>query len=421
MQRKKGVATMSFGIRLQASIWTIGLILPFALPTPQAAQSSGLHPETIRAIESVISSEQQRQNIPGISLAVAVNGTLRYAQGFGKADLENNVPVTLETRFRTASIAKPMTAVAVMQLAEQGRLDLDAEIQKYCPAYPKKSWPVTVRHLLAHLGGVRHYQRPGEASGTEHFFTLQDALRLFADDPLLHEPGARYTYTTYGYVLLGCAIEGASGESYEEYMRRHVWEPAGMTHTRSDDHFELIPNRARGYARLDEATYNRLPPHQKSRTRAGQLINATLHDTSMKVPGGGLLSTAADLVRFGLAVLEGRLVQPQTRDAMWTRQKTSDGNGTGYGLGWAIGTLPSNGAPVVSHSGGQAGTAALLVIVPEQKTVIAIMTNLQGANTATMVNRVLHSLAREAHTEAPSGYGGATSPLPNRRQQVLPE
>jgi len=119
--------------------------------------------------------------------------------------------------------------------------------------------------------------------------------------------------------------------------------------------------------------------------------------------------------------LEGRLVQPQTRDAMWTRQKTSDGNGTGYGLGWAIGTLPSNGAPVVSHSGGQAGTAALLVIVPEQKTVIAIMTNLQGANTATMVNRVLHSLAREAHTEAPSGYGGATSPLPNRRQQVLPE
>ncbi len=381
--------------RLRASCWTIGLIVLFSLSAPLAAQSSGLHTETVRAIESIITAEQQQQNIPGISLAVAVHGTLRYARGFGKADLENDVPVTPETRFRTASIAKPMTAVAVMQLAEQGRLDLDAEIQKYCPAYPRKPWPVTVRHLLAHLGGVRHYQRPGEASGTEHFFTLHDALRLFAEDPLLHEPGTRYTYTTYGYVLLGCAIEGASGEHYEEYMRRHVWEPAGMTHTRSDDHFELIPNRARGYARLDEATYNRLPPHRKARAQLGQLINAALHDTSMKVPGGGLLSTASDLVHFALAVLEGKLVRPETRDAMWTRQRVRDGTRTVYGFGWALNGTGQEGTAVVSHSGGQAGTAALLVIVPEQKIVVAIMTNLQGANTAAIVNRVLLALQQE--------------------------
>ncbi len=381
--------------RLRVSCWTIWLIVLFSQSEAVAVQSSGLRAETVRAIESVITAEQQQQQIPGISLAVAVHGTLRYARGFGKADLENDVPVTPDTRFRTASIAKPMTAVAVLQLAEQGRLDLDAEIQKYCPVYPRKPWPVTVRHLLAHLGGVRHYQRPGEASGTEHFFTLHDALRLFAEDPLLHEPGTRYTYTTYGYVLLGCAIEGASGEHYEEYMRRYVWEPAGMTHTRSDDHFELIPSRARGYARLDEATYNRLPPHQKARVQVGQLINAALHDTSMKVPGGGLLSTASDLVHFALAVLEGKLVRPETRDAMWTRQRVRDGTRTAYGLGWALNGTGQEGTPMVSHSGGQAGTAALLVIVPAQKIVVALMTNLQGANTAAIVNRVLLALEPE--------------------------
>jgi CubicO group peptidase (beta-lactamase class C family) len=353
---------------------------------------NGLPPKTVEQIEAIVTAEQQRQDIPGISVAAAVDGELRYAKGFGKADLENDVSVTTATRFRTASIAKPMTAVAVMQLAEQGRLNLNAEIQTYCPTYPKKQWPLTVRQLLGHLGGVRHYQRPGEASGTEHFFSISDSLRIFAGDPLLHEPGTRYTYTTYGYVLLGCAVEGASGMSYEEYMQKNIWGPAGMEHTRTDDHFLLIPDRARGYSKINQELYSRLPASLQSQVRVGQVINASLHDTSMKVPGGGLLSTPSDLVRFALAVLEGKLVKPQTRDAMWTRQKTNDGNGTNYGLGWALGTLASNGLPIVSHSGGQAGTAALLVIVPERKMVVAVMTNLQGASTDPIATGVIEAL-----------------------------
>ncbi len=374
--------------RLLGAAATAALLL-VVLP---AAPQNGLPPETVQKIEAHVTDQQQQQNIPGISVAIAVAGELRYAKGFGKADLENDVPVTTATRFRTASIAKPMTAVAVMQLAEQGRLNLDAEIQMYCPAFPKKRWPVTVRQLLGHLGGVRHYQRPGEASGTEHFFTVRDSLRLFADDPLLHEPGTRYTYTTYGYVLLGCAVEGASGISYEEYMQKNVWGPAGMEHTRTDHHFLLIPGRARGYSKVDAGDYNRLPGHMKSQVRVGQLMNASLHDTSMKIPGGGLLSTASDLVRFGLAVLEGRLVKPETREAMWTRQKTNDGNGTNYGLGWSLGTTQQRGLPIVSHSGGQAGTSTLLVIVPEQKIVVAVMTNLQGASTGPIVGGIIETL-----------------------------
>jgi CubicO group peptidase (beta-lactamase class C family) len=112
----------------------------------------------------VIQEEMTRQRIPGLSVAVAINGQIGYAKGFGVADLENSIPAKPTTVYRTASIAKPLTATAVMLLAEQGRLDLDVPIQKYCAAFPGKAWPVTARQLLGHLGGVRHYTNQGESS-----------------------------------------------------------------------------------------------------------------------------------------------------------------------------------------------------------------------------------------------------------------
>jgi CubicO group peptidase (beta-lactamase class C family) len=112
-------------------------------------------------------------NIPGLSVAIAVGNQVVYSNGFGMADLENSIPAKATTVYRTASIAKPMTAVAVMRLAEQGKLDLDAPIQKYCRAFPEKNYPVTARQLLGHLAGVRHYKARGESAGTEHFFTCR--------------------------------------------------------------------------------------------------------------------------------------------------------------------------------------------------------------------------------------------------------
>ena len=349
--------------------------LLFVLPAA-AAQTASLPQETIAKIEALIESEQSQQKIPGLSVAVAVDGQLRYTKGFGMADLENPAPAKATTRFRTASIAKPMTAVAVMQLAEQGKLDLDAPVQKYCPAFPQKQWPVTSRELLGHLGGVRHYNKPGEAEGTEHFFTVPESLKVFKDDPLLHEPGTKYLYSTFGFVLLGCVAEGAAGEPYAAYMQEHVWGPAGMISTRTDDQFQIIPERSRWYSFLNERAYQRLPEPAKAQMHPNEVYNADLHDTSMKIPGGGVLSTSADLVRFALAMLDARLVKPATRDAMWTRQKTSDSKEITYGLGFVVNHM--NKVPIVSHSGGQAGAACLLVIVPEKKVAVAVMTNMDG-------------------------------------------
>jgi len=263
------------------------LLLLTALVSAQAVRpatplQNGQFPaDTAKQIEVVIQEEIARQNLPGLSFAVAVTGQLRYAKAFGLADMENAVPVKNTTVFRTASIAKPMTATAVMQLAEKGKLDLDAPIQKYCAAFPEKPWPITARLILGHLSGIRHYGKPGESTGTEHYFTITDSLKIFKDDALLFEPGTKFNYTTFGYSVLGCAVEGASGTSYDDYMLESVFRPAGMNHTRPDDLFTIIPDRARGYLKLDALTYGQLPAATKARVKVGALYNAMLHDTSM--------------------------------------------------------------------------------------------------------------------------------------------
>ena len=377
-------------IRLLAllNLFTLSVLAQSGVSAP--AQKSGqLPPETVKRIEAIVENELAAQSIPGISIAVGADNQVRYAKGFGMADLENAVSAKATTVYRTASIAKPLTATAILQLAEKGKVDLDAPIQKYCASFPEKPWLITARLLLGHLSGIRHYQKRGESSGTEHYFTIEESMKIFKDDPLLHEPGAKYTYTTYGYSVLGCAIEGASGIRYDEYMQQNVFRPAGMEHTGIDEHFFIIPNRARGYMKLDEATYSQLPNAIKTRVKVGQVLNAQLHDTSMKVPGGGLASTAVDLVAFGMAVFKGRLIKEATLEKMWTAQKTKDNKETGYGLGWGIGAV--EGLKLISHSGGQAGTSTLLYILPEKGIVLAAMSNLEGA----ALNRILNGIGKE--------------------------
>ncbi|HMO79179.1 MAG TPA: serine hydrolase domain-containing protein [Pyrinomonadaceae bacterium] len=374
---------------------TLILGAAFAAGTiPATGQAPGLTKEKIEAIEKLVSAERDEQKIPGLSVAIGVGGKIVFEQGFGLADLENDVRATAATRYRTASIAKPMTAVAVMQLAAAGKLDLDADIRKYCPAFPEKKWPVTARQLLAHLGGVRHYNRPGEASGTEFYPSVAASLALFKDEPLLHEPGTRYHYTTYGYTVLGCAIEGASGESYEAIMARSVFGPAGMTRTVIDSHQAVIANRSRGYSMLNDAAYRQLSDDLKKVLRPNEVYNAQLHDTSMKIPGGGLLSTSGDLVRFAFAAGDGKLLDSKWRELMWTRQRTTGGEDLPYGLGWGINVI-DGGIRLIGHSGSQAGTSTFLAYARDRGVAVAVMCNRDGASANRITLRLLEIMTRE--------------------------
>ena len=180
--------------------------------------------------------------------------------------------------------------------------------------------------------------------------------------------------------------------SYDQFVAANILGPAGMTHTAVDDLYQIVPGRVRGYQMLTEEGYKQLPAAVQAIARPHTVYNAALHDTSMKIPGGGWVSTAGDMVRFGMAMLQGKLVKPATRDEMWTSQKTPDGKETGYGFGF--GAQMQNGVLSVSHSGNQAGASSAIRISPGQSAVIVIMTNLEDAPVSQIVNAVVAELLR---------------------------
>jgi serine beta-lactamase-like protein LACTB, mitochondrial len=334
------------------------LLLSLAVAATVAAQPAG------DGIRTAVLEAMGQRGIPGLSLAIVEAGVVRYEAGFGFADVENDVPARPETVYRLASVSKPMTAVAVLKLYEQGRLELDAPVGRYCPDFPEKPWPITARELLSHQSGIRHYRRD-EPSLTRRFSTFADSLAVFRDDPLLFEPGTATQYSTYGYTLLGCVAAGAASRSFLTLLREAVFEPASMASARDDDQRELIPNRAQGYFRDSD----------------GRLRNSGLTDTSYKVPGGGLCATAADVARFGSALVSGRLLEPSTLDLMLTRQKTRDGRTTGYGLGLVLGER--EGRLEAWHQGGQERVSTVVYLladrsVAERGRALAILTNLEG-------------------------------------------
>lgn len=334
-----------------------------------AGKLPGLPPDRAGEIRGLVRDEMAAAHIPGLSIAVGDDYQVVWSEGFGMADLENSVPATAGTVYRLASISKPITAVAVMQLVERGLIDIDAPIRKYVPSFPEKQWPVTVRHLLTHTSGIRHYRSIQEIDSTRHYTNSVDPVQIFAGDPLLFEPGARFSYTTYGFCLLGAAVERVAGIPLEEYFKQHIFEPAGMQTARADDVHEIIPHRARGY---------KLGADRK-------IQNCDLADTSNKIAGGGLVATAGDLVRFASAFDRGELVKPETLDRMLTPAKLPGGAGP-YGLGWFVRTR--NGRTWFSHSGGQQGVSTYLVAAHKQGVSVAVMANMEEVNLGPLANRI---------------------------------
>jgi CubicO group peptidase (beta-lactamase class C family) len=350
---------MTHAIRVRAAF---ALCLLFVCHAPRASAqtaAAGLPAEKVKQIEALISAEMERQKIPGLSVAVVTDARVRWSNGYGLADVENNVPAKAATVYRLASVSKTITAVAVMQLAERSKIDLDAPVQKYCPAFPEKQWPVTTRQVLAHLSGIRHYKSEEEFNSARHYESIAEGLSMFKDDPLLHEPGAKMTYTTFGYTLLGCVVEGASGAKFADYVRENVFAPAGMERTRVDSVADIIPNRAQGYRR----------------TKDGELKNSPLADNSYKVPGGGFVSNAEDLARFAVAVETYKLLKRETTEQMFTGQKTKDGKETHYGLGWGVGTHA--GLRAIGHSGAQQRVSTVLNMLPDRGLAVVVLANIE--------------------------------------------
>jgi CubicO group peptidase (beta-lactamase class C family) len=370
------------------NLFLLILVALFGISSSHAQQSQ-LSPQKRAQIEAAVSKFMASTHVPGVSVAVVENGEYEWAAGFGLADVENNAPATEHTLFRLASISKPLTATAAMQLWERGQFDLDAPVQKYCPAFPQKPLPINTREVMGHLAGIRHYktgsQDDPEVGNTKHFDNpIQAGLDFFKNDPLVSDPGKQFHYSTQGYTLVGCVIEGVSGARYVDFMRQNVFAPAGMDHTQVDDRFATVPYRTRFY----------------QKTASGTVLNADFLDSSYKIPGGGWLSSAEDMAKFEVAILNDKLIKRSTRDLMWTPLKPSDGSKDGYGLGWGAGD--EDGIAVVGHTGGQQGTSTAFLLAPAQRDGVVVLANMEDADPDKLAHEILKVLV------------GTTGPTPKK-------
>ncbi|GAB4466519.1 MAG: serine hydrolase domain-containing protein [Armatimonadaceae bacterium] len=346
-------------------------LLPLVPLAPVRAQEAlGVRVPLSAALDSLIRAEMAKQAIPGLSLAVVREGKVLYSAGYGNADREKFVPVTAETQFRLGSISKTFTAAAVLQLVEQGKLDLDAPVQKYVPTYPEKPWKITTRQLLGHLAGIRHY-KGSEIFSNVHYTDVLAPLAIFQNDPLAHEPETKYLYSTYGYNLLGAVVQGASGQPFTEYVQKNVFDRVGMPGAAVDDVTRDLPLRATGY----------VVSNDKSKA-----VIAPVFDATNKIPGGGYLASALDMARYASAMMYGKVVRPETCRLMWTSQKTRDGKATGYGMGWSVGTW--EGKQTAAHGGGQPGVSTILWMVPEEKFAVVLLTNRTGSSLSGIAKQI---------------------------------
>lgn len=324
---------------------------------------------------------REQAHAPGATAAVMVEGKLVWSGGAGLADIENAVPMRGDSVHNIGSVSKAVGVVALMQLVERGKIDLDAEIQAYAPWFPRKQAPITIRQILTHTSGIRHYRDgefgEGEVLRFRQFDDIRSASGRWQDDPLLFDPGTRWSYSSYATNLLQAAIERASGQDMESYLREHVWRPAGMASTQFDVPARIVPRRARGY---DWSAVS------------GTLANTPQENVSYKYFGGGMLSTDEDLVRMAHALNGGRLLGRAAIAEMYRPQLSPsiapapprEGDAPGkvevpvQALIWRVLRDPA-GRTYLGHSGSVKGTLSYLANYPEQDVAVALHVNADGA------------------------------------------
>ena len=372
------------GLVLTAAVGLIAYLAATARPVhskPQEIQSVTqlALPQWAGAVESgreLVRDSLTYQNQPGISAAVGVGGDIVWAEGFGWANVEDQVPVVPNMRFRIGTASTALTSAAVGLLVEQGRLKLDDVIQQYVPTFPKKEWPVTVRQLMAHVSGVANDAGDEGPLFAQRCERPLDALRFFAEFPLLFKPGTSFEYSSYGWILVSAAVEAAAGRPILTFMQEHIFEPLGMNDTVADSPTE--PRTTPYFPRFASNPDNGLDVMRPL-------------DYSCYSGASVFLSTASDLVQFGMAISSGTLLQPATVELLQTPQRVTSGTETGSGLGWDLETVTLAGTPTraVGRDGNVlGGQTATLLIFPKRGIVVSLLSNVSYAKTHMMALRI---------------------------------
>jgi CubicO group peptidase (beta-lactamase class C family) len=295
---------------------------------------------------------------PGAAVLVVKDGQVLLRNAYGAADLELRVPLQPDAVFRLGSITKQFTAVAILMLAEQGKLVLTDPIDKYLPGYPMQGHVITVEHLLTHTSGIQSYtDMPGWMQDRiKTDMKVQELIDGFKKEPMQFAPGTQYRYNNSAYVLLGAIIESVSGQSYEQFVTDRIFKPLGMTSSFYGSNEPIIPKRAEGYTADNGVTKN-----------------ARYLSMTQPYSAGSLVSTVDDLARWDAALYTDRLLPRTALERAWTPYVLEDGKPTGYGYGWAIGTL--RGHRSIEHGGGIHGFSTYAVRLPDDRVFVVVLCN----------------------------------------------
>mgnify|MGYP001081245168 CR=1 FL=1 len=340
------------------------------------------------AQQSMLDLAEQLQSV-SMSGAMMVDGKLAWAGTVGMASLTSAKAANTNTQYRIGSISKPITAVALMRMVEEGMIDLDVPIHKYLPDYPRYSADITARQLVSHMAGVRHYNYdiskfpPTDGYSNIAYKDANAALIQFKDDDLLFEPGLGFSYSTHGYTLLSAVMQAAGGKRFESLVAELVTQPLGLKQTQAE---HLLTNTANlaGFYTSDDGLYG-LTPEQ---------------NLSNKVAGGGFVSTPTDLVTLGAALLNGSILTPNSFEKMVSVQPMFDGsdNPQSYALGWRHYETShiidkDNKVDIIHHGGVAEGSVSFLMMVPEHNISVAITSNGKGAKTRGKIQMLAYQLA----------------------------
>lgn len=341
---------------------------PETLPSRAEGEPPPSLAATVMSARQLARSAVVEQNLPSLSVAVAKDGQMVWQEAFGYADVAKQEPATPATLYRLGSVSKVLTAAAAAALYERGALDLDAPVQQYVPEYPAKQWPLTTRQLLGDIAGVHKFADGSERLPGRHCTNLGEALAVFAAEPLRFKPGTEYRFSTYGWVLASAIIEKASAQAFDRFLSETVLAPLGMTHTRLDG--DQVPGLANFYF-----------PRADTRPDLG-LEDANPADYSCWFGAGAYVSTPADVVRLGSAMLKPGFLRTGTLSTFLTPQTLDSGASTGFTLGWKVETVSLDGRQVrmLRHRGNTTGGSTTCMLFPDTGLVVAAFTNVSHAS-----------------------------------------
>jgi len=325
---------------------------------------SSVTAQTADKVDDFIKTEMQKLHIPGVALAVIKDGKVIKTKGYGVANVETNTPVTNETVFKIGSISKPIIAMGIMLLVEEGKISLDDNVGKYLEGTPETWKNITIRHLLSHTSGIIR-----EAPGFDPAKIQPDAdvIKTAYPLPLVFTPGEKYQYCNVGYFTLAEIIRKVSGKPWSEFLTERIFKPFGMNSTRTTTFDEIVSNRANGYS-----------------FSSNKLSNSEVY-LALR-PSGAFLSTISDLVKLENALNGKDFLKPETRKAMWTPYKFNDGKDSNYGLGWTIDEV--SGRKRIGHGGSLNGFRSHFARFVDDGITIIVLTNLAEADPTKLSNGV---------------------------------